>query len=65
MSLEAALKQGVLANPQYALRDVVKSLEAASPPPREVLRKLSHDQLLDEIIAELALPPAGGSHGPN
>lgn len=64
-SLEAALKQGVLANPQYALRDVAKSLEAASPPPREVLRKLSHDQLLDEIIAELVLPPAGGSHGPN
>lgn len=65
MSLEAAIKQGVLANPQYALRDVVKSLEAASPPPRELLRKLSHDQLLDEIIAELVLPPAGGSHGPN
>lgn len=64
-SLETALKAGVLANPQYALRDVVKSLEAASPPPREVTRKLSHDQLLDEIIAELALPPAGGSHGPN
>lgn len=64
-SLETALKAGVLANPQYALRDVVKSLEAASPPPREVLRKLSHDQLLDEIIAELVLPPAGGSHGPN
>lgn len=65
MSLEAALKQGVLANPQYALQDVVRSLEAASPPPREVLRKLSQDQLLDEIIAGLVATPAGGGHGPN
>ena len=65
-SLESALKQGVLANPQYALRDVVKSLEAASPPPIQAIRKQTEAQLLDDLIARLATGPlTGGPHGPN
>ena len=58
MSLEAALKQGVLANPQYALRDVVKSLEAATPPARQAQpaakSQLSEQEYLAELMARVA-----------
>lgn len=64
-ALEAALKAGVLANPSFALRDVVKALEEATPPSKEAMRRQSEKDMFEDLIARLAAGTLGTDHGPN